>query len=1289
MKRLRRILLIGLGVLLLASILFGLWLNSGMALRWVVAELTARSGGAITVAETQGTLAGPFALTGIEVDAGRVHAHADSLTLEWRPLALLGGSVHITHLRIEGTRVEVGPGTDHAPAGFPLHPPELPLMPVRVVLEDAQMDSAALTLPDSERVTVRHLSFAGRMDNRSVIMLRAIDLRSDRADLKGNLQLDTRNRYAMAAQLDWRWRQPGWAMLVGHTEIAGDAASLRLKQTLAAPYGLDLDATLTKLFTAPAWKGVLKANRFAAAQIHPGWSAFSGSARLGFDGDLSHTALEGSAAAEGPGVGRLDAHLAVVLAQRYLAVKTLELSVPKSGTQLMLKGNLDLDSAAHTRLYGSWRNLAWPLDSDTPLRSPAGELQLTGDEAGWELTTGGTLAPAARFDAHATVSRQPGHAWKLDAAVRKLALNFDLPKPWMRPLLPGGNWLLAAHGDMDRARLDRLSGNWLGGGLVASGSYARSAPGQWQARANLHSVDPGQLTPDWPGKLDVVVDASGDLGGTRTLELKLDSLKGTLRGLEAQASGSARFMGKDLLHLDVNATLGKNHAETGVDLGKGMKLTWKVQAPDLSQAWPELAGSLASVGRLDSGRHYTLLQLNLDAEALSWRQWQVKSLRAQADVEGAGGGKVRLSGNALQLPGVQIASLAAAGEGTPENHGFELDLDSDKGMVHLAGQGGYADRAWHGTLSDVMLEPTGAGAWRAPEPWKLALSHALVSLPEACLAQDGARLCGGAGWRPGGWQAQAHITSLPIADLQSFLPMGLTYTGAFDADLTASGDRGAGEKLKLDATLTPGAIHNLVKGHPVTLLAYASGEAHYRLTPRFSNLRLSWRLSDGGHLDVDNRIQRGGKPRLAGRIRGELNDFDLVPALFPQVSSVSGKLNVDVALSGTPLAPEFSGNALFGGGELKIPRLGLSLTAIQARLTGSGGNLTLSGSARSGDGSLTLSANATETGSAWKLQGNLKGDRFRSIDIPEAQVDVSPDISFGVDGRDVTVDGAVGVPYARLAPRDLTGTAQVSPDQVIVGEDAGGAAGRWRIHARLRAILGPDVQIDGFGLRGKINGEVTAADEPGRITTGSGELSVQDGQYSYVGQKLDIEVGRLLFTGGPISDPALDVRAVRHFAPTGAMQAGTTQKVGVMVRGSLKEPQVTLFSDPPLPQGQMMNYLLFGSTGLETAGVSAGTPGATPPGSQTANSPSYNFQFGSGAGAGDVSYQNVTTTGPNNTVTTTPSLFLGKYLSPRLYVSYGFGINSLRIVYTLGSNWLLQAETGTASGADIIYTIEH
>lgn len=55
------------------------------------------------------------------------------------------------------------------------------------------------------------------------------------------------------------------------------------------------------------------------------------------------------------------------------------------------------------------------------------------------------------------------------------------------------------------------------------------------------------------------------------------------------------------------------------------------------------------------------------------------------------------------------------------------------------------------------------------------------------------------------------------------------------------------------------------------------------------------------------------------------------------------------------------------------------------------------------------------------------------------------------------------------------------------------------------------------------------------------------------------------------------------------------------------------------------------------------------------------------------------------------SLVVGRYLSPKLYVSYGVGLiesfNTLTVRYQISDKWQLKAESGEAHGADILYTI--
>jgi translocation and assembly module TamB len=56
------------------------------------------------------------------------------------------------------------------------------------------------------------------------------------------------------------------------------------------------------------------------------------------------------------------------------------------------------------------------------------------------------------------------------------------------------------------------------------------------------------------------------------------------------------------------------------------------------------------------------------------------------------------------------------------------------------------------------------------------------------------------------------------------------------------------------------------------------------------------------------------------------------------------------------------------------------------------------------------------------------------------------------------------------------------------------------------------------------------------------------------------------------------------------------------------------------------------------------------------------------------------------------SVVLGKYLSPKLFVSYGISIaeaiNTIKLRYTINNRWALKAEAGLEQSADVEYRIE-
>lgn len=1296
---LRRRLLLSLAALLVLSVTgAALWLRSGLALRWAVDEAVQHSHGMLSIQAASGRLTSPISLDGVVLDTPRARIEIAHLEFAWSMPWVLLKRLSVSALKLQGLTISLKPATDNGPLRFPIELPELPHLPLDLVLEDATVHDATLIPVDGRPLRVDSLSFIGRLDNSSLV-LRQLRATGPELSVQGDVSLATHGVHALDATLDWRYAAPGWAPLQGHTELEGDVDVLMLKQSLAAPYGLTLNAKLKDLLTSPAWSGGLGLQRVVLDKVQHGWPAYTGDARLYFHGDLKSTAVRGDAHLHGAPFGALDARLDSRVDGQALTFQSLELRLPAAGSSLTAQGRVGFSGS--TQLKGRWQDLAWPPMAPR-LHSAGGSFTLQGDSKTLHVTLDGALAPKAEIQASLDVARAAPHAWNLKATAQNLRGEAALQEDWLRPLLPRGDWQVTAHGDERAAILDQADGHWLGGTLTLAGRYDVAAA-RWQARARVQGADTSRLAQDWPGKLDAVLSGYGGITREAPFDLKLESLQGELRGTAVSAKGEVVLADKQLRGLKTDATLGQNTLHLDGDFAQGERLDWALAAPVLAELWPDASGVLQSHGRIDLSKRSQLADFTLQLDKFAWHGYQADSLHAEAQVNGAGVGSAAVDAANLLLPGTAISSLHAKASGSLAKHALELQAQSDRGGIEVAGSGSFTAAQWDAELSTVDIAPVDVGHWQAAAPWHLSLGPHRSALDLACLVQKDARICGSGAADAQGWQLQAALTDLPLQDLQGFLPEGLSYTGTLRATLLAGGDR-HDHHLNLDADLSPGSVLDTRQGEAVTLLAYTSGQAHLRSNPRFSIGKVDWTLADGGSLDVDTRMDWGAAPKLSGHIRGDMHDFQLVPALLPQVSQASGRLDLDIALAGTPSEPQFSGTAGFSDGDVTVQRLGLHMTGLQLTLNGDGTHLDLDGRAHSGDGDVTLKAAAQQTAGVWHATGELDGSDFRVLDVPEARVDASPAVQLKLDGQELAISGTVVVPHARITPRDLSGTAKVSQDQVLVGAGGGPPQERWHLHSQLHFILGDDVYFKGFGLSGNVSGSLVVSDEPGRVTTGNGELTVQNGFYSpftqYVGlsiQNLSIETGRLTYNGGPITDPILDIRAVRVPAHPEIVQFGTVeQKAGVQVRGTLQAPLVTLWADPPLPQAQLVSFLLFGSVGAlgeGNASANGSTPGVITASTLTGTSQGtqdMTVQVGGGSMALDLSYQQ------NAQIingTAASGIFVGKQLSPRLYVRYGQGSGTpfyiVQLIYKLSTKWILQAQSGSSSSADLIYTLEH
>jgi translocation and assembly module TamB len=407
---------------------------------------------------------------------------------------------------------------------------------------------------------------------------------------------------------------------------------------------------------------------------------------------------------------------------------------------------------------------------------------------------------------------------------------------------------------------------------------------------------------------------------------------------------------------------------------------------------------------------------------------------------------------------------------------------------------------------------------------------------------------------------------------------------------------------------------------------------------------------------------------LSGELHAQTDEASLVTLYVPDIDRCAGHLAADIQLAGTAGSPRLTGLVKVTDGEIDVYQINLSLRqiALQAQLGDT--SVDFKGSAHAGKGEASANGHLEWRHLLPYGKFHLEGTNLRVADLPEAQIDASPALDFEVSGHKIEVSGKVTVPYAKIQPKDITGAVRTSPDEVIVGREPEDVNERFEVFSTITLALGDRVNVDAMGLTARLIGSVTIRSGYDAITRGNGELSVAEGKYSAYARELDIQRGRLIFAGGPITNPGIDVVAQKSFP--GSVTAG------VNVRGTLQQPSISFFSDPPLTQAQIASLILAGGS-LET--------------SQNASNAALGqgaallaAQLGSHVGIPDVSLE-------TDPLVNETSLVLGRYLSPRLYVSYGVSLtqqlNTFKMRYTLGDHWTIRTEVGQAYGADLVYSI--
>jgi len=1249
----RRGWLIGLGVaLLLAAALAGglAWVVASKAgLRWAVAIAQDYAPVTIHFESLDGRLIGPIDVTGLRVRTDTVTVRLDSGHLAWRPLRLVRGRVAIAAIRAEGIDVETAVPTGAEAAPQPPAAPKLPedwVPPIELAIDEAAFEGIRVRVPGTT-VVVDRIAFGLRVDAGGG-RIDGLAIESPQGDIRGDLQLGAQAPFQLGGSLSWRVDAPV-------DELAPMAGRLTLGGNLRAPAGqlrwdepatAALDWRVRPFDDELSWRADV---RLPETDLQRWWSAAPGwgaGADMALRGSLDRVQADGELTVVGLPTGRLDARLALAADSERMTLERLEVRpAARPDARARLRGDVAWASGEPVLdLVADWQALTWPLDTDPEVRSADGRLRLEGRPEDYRLD--GRASLASRL-----VERGPAQL----------------------------EW--AIQGSMAAAERFDVRAHWQEASLQATGAARWADNRHARTRLSFEGVDPARLGGGARGDIAgaVEIEATETEAGWRG-QAELAALRGVVAERPVTGTGRVRF--DDAEWSIDRMVLRAGDAALSADgrLGEQSDFEWRLQVPELGQLVEGYRGRIDGNGTVTGSLQRPRVRIDVAAEGMEGAEFELDALRLQGEavLGDEAVSNVRLVASGLRGRDWALEGVDARLRGEPGEHTLDAEVRHERASVNAEFTGALAGSDWRGMLNAGRIQVDERTPWRLASPQPLEWVDGAFEAQSGCWRNDGARVCLEGRFAGGRFRAGLDATGVPIGLLGAYWREDLDYTGALDlrADLASNGGPITGDAV---VETTAGQIDGLIEGEPETLFAFGAGKAKLALEPERVTTTVDWPLTGGDRLSGRVAVGRTAPFTLAGEIDARVGQLGLVPVLVPSIGKVEGRLIADLGLSGSVEQPEFSGQMRLDSGAVTVVPLGLRLTALQANVaTGSdGADMRLRAS--SGEGRLQLIARASRDGDGqWQGSGSIQGEGFQAADRSDVELTVSPYLEWRLADREVNVTGSVRVPRARIAPRDLSGAVRPSPDAVVVTRSQQPGSGgtdqaEWRVSADVAVVPGDDVHLDAFGLKGRLAGSLRLIERPGQATVALGELKVEDGTYTIYRQTLAIERGRVIYSGGPVGNPGLDVRATRR--PRNVL-------VGVNVRGTLQDPRIELFSEPPMPESQQLSYLIVGMPVGETSSSEGETLAAAAAFLAKSDQAS---QIAARVGIDELE---VEAGGPGEG----SSIVLGRYLSPRLYIGYGIGLleeaNSVRMRYEFSELWSLQGRSGATSSADLLYTIE-
>ncbi|PJC85780.1 hypothetical protein CSW98_12025 [Vibrio sp. HA2012] len=912
----------------------------------------------------------------------------------------------------------------------------------------------------------------------------------------------------------------------------------------------------------------------------------------------------------------------------------------------------------------SYGHLSWPLQSEADYQARVSALNIDGSLDGYSLKATAELSGRTIPDARIQLSGEGDS--------RKLSLTDML--------------------------VDTLGGDISGQALVSWYDVL-----SWQGKLALQNIQPGLQWKEAEGKLSGTLESSGELlasGGWQAALTEMN-IQGIIREYPLIADGNLSIedqSGKGDIHLTANGLNirhGRNLLSLNGCINEKLDLRGKVEIPDLQSSFPDARGRISGSFSVSGSRSKPEFLASFKATKLEYGTARAGSVSVDSAITTVPDlqGKVKLQVAHALYHNQQIDSLHLLLAGQQNEHHLTLDISSEladirgtiSGAILETGEGFFPENViWQGEVDSAQVS-TKQGVWILEQSPHLTYSGETrqASVQAHCWKQAGARLCltqdllAGASGR-----AHLALQSFSFSQIQALLAEDISVDGSLDLRGSVSWAQGKMPELRMALMLSSGGIR--MKDKSSLYQGWDSIQLNAILDD--GELQSDWQvqLTDSGRIHGELAVSdllKEHKP-LSGRLSMEHLDLTLLDAWLGDYSHLGAHLNSDLRISGEVTHPMLYGEVLLDDILAHGEFTPVEITGGQVRLNFSGYQAGLEAELDSADGKLLLNGEGQwQDRHAWTSGITVHSDELHISLPPTAEIKVRPELRIEASPETTRISGDIYLPWARLEVESLPVSAvSVSSDEVVLDKYLNSVSKNnslsLMLESDVKVHIGDDFHLAAFGLQGYLNGLLSISQKD-RVPFVFGDVVISDGTYRSFGQDLVINKGKILMNG-PLDRPYVNIEAVRN--PDNIQDDVTA---GITVSGLASAPEITVFSDPDMPQANALSYLLRGRDLDAKAGDNDMT--MTLIGLSLAQSGKIVGEIGQAFGVSDLQLDTAGS-GSDSQVT------VSGYILPGLQVKYGVGIfNSLGEVtlrYQLMKDLYLETVSGLTSTVDLLYQFE-